>query len=135
VDSVKDQYYPIDNYEDHFIIWTTLWQEKRQIVSGFTNTFHTLCAKMGIKDSEQHLVLKYCGALHRHIQTEMDFLNISSLGSSYRYVVKIEQKLGTRINGSLGQQIQNNQIMVNMDLINNHQTTNPRHKTRMVKEI
>jgi hypothetical protein len=38
------------------------------------------------------LVLKYRGALHRYIQTEMDFLDISSLGAAYRYVVKIEQK-------------------------------------------
>jgi hypothetical protein len=58
----------------------------------FTNTFHTLCTKLGIKDSERHLVLKYPGALHRYIQTEMDFLDISSLGAAYRYFVKIEQK-------------------------------------------
>jgi hypothetical protein len=38
-------------------------------------------------------VLKYHGALHRYIQTEMEFLDISSLGVAYRYVVKIEQKL------------------------------------------
>jgi hypothetical protein len=57
----------------------------------FTNTFHTLCTKLGIKDSEWHLVLKYRGALHRYIQTEMDFLNISSLRTSYRYVVQIKQ--------------------------------------------
>jgi hypothetical protein len=38
-------------------------------------------------------VLKYHGALHRYIQTEMEFLDISSLGAAYRYVVKIEQKL------------------------------------------
>jgi hypothetical protein len=50
----------------------------------FTNTFHTLCTKLGIKDSKQPLVLKYRGALHRYIQTEMDFLDISSLGAAYR---------------------------------------------------
>jgi hypothetical protein len=72
--------------------WTTLWQERGQTVPKFTNTFHTLRTKLGIKDSEQHLVLKYHGALHRYIQTEMDFLDISSLGAAYRYVVKIEQK-------------------------------------------
>jgi hypothetical protein len=58
----------------------------------FTNTFHTLRTKLGIKDSKRHLVLKYRGALHRYIQTEMDFLDISSLGVAYRYVVKIEKK-------------------------------------------
>jgi hypothetical protein len=38
-------------------------------------------------------VLKYRGGLHRYIQAEMEFLDISSLGAAYRYVVKIEQKL------------------------------------------
>jgi hypothetical protein len=63
-----------------------------QVVPEFTNTFHTLRTMLGIKYSERHLVLKYRGALHKYIQTEMDFLDISSLGVSYRYVVKIEQK-------------------------------------------
>jgi hypothetical protein len=49
-------------------------------------------AQLGIKDSERQLVLKYHGALHRYIQTEMDFLDISSLGVAYRYDVKIEKK-------------------------------------------
>jgi hypothetical protein len=39
------------------------------------------------------MVLEYHGALHRYIQTEMKFLDISSLGTAYRSVVKIEQKL------------------------------------------
>jgi hypothetical protein len=38
------------------------------------------------------MVLKYRGDLHRYIQTEMDFLDISSLGAAYRYAIKIEQK-------------------------------------------
>jgi hypothetical protein len=41
--------------------WTTLWQERGQEVLEFTNTFHTLHTKLGIKDSEIHLVLKYRG--------------------------------------------------------------------------
>ena len=36
---------------------------------------------------------QYRGALHIYIQTEMEFLDISSLGAAYQYVVKIEQKL------------------------------------------
>jgi hypothetical protein len=92
VDAVKEQYYPVGNYEDQYMRWTTLRQERGQAVSEFTNTFHTLRTKLGIKDSERHLVLKYHGALHRYIQTEMDFLDISSLGVAYRYVVKIKQK-------------------------------------------
>jgi hypothetical protein len=92
VDAVKEQYYPVGNYEDQYMRWTTLRQERGQAVLEFTNTFHTLHTKLGIKDSERHLVLKYRGALHRYIQTEMDFLDISSLGVAYRYVVKIKQK-------------------------------------------
>jgi hypothetical protein len=53
-----------------------LLQERGQPVPDFTNTFHTLRIKLGIKDSERHLVLKYHGALHRYIQIEMDFLDI-----------------------------------------------------------
>ena len=52
-------------------------------VPEFTNTFHTLRTKLGMKDSEGHLVLKYRGALQRYIQIEMDFLDISSLGTTY----------------------------------------------------
>jgi len=48
--------------------------------------------KLSIKDFEKHLVLKYRDYLHRYIQDEMEFLDISSLGTAYRYTVKIEQK-------------------------------------------
>jgi hypothetical protein len=71
---------------------TTLQKERGQEVPEFTNTFHTLHTKLGIKDSERHLVLQYRGSLHSYIQTEMDFLDISSLGVAYQYVVKIEKK-------------------------------------------
>jgi hypothetical protein len=92
VDAVKEQYYPVGNYEDQYMRWTTLWQQRGQEFLEFTNTFHTLHTKLGIKDSERHVVLKYHGALNRYIQTEMDFLDISSFGAAYRYVVKIEHK-------------------------------------------
>jgi hypothetical protein len=92
VDAVKELYYPVDNYEDQYMRWTTQRQEKSQTMLEFTNTFHTLRNKLGIKDSERHLVLKYHGALHRYIQTEMDLLNISSLGDAYRYAFKIKHK-------------------------------------------
>jgi hypothetical protein len=38
------------------------------------------------------MVIKYHGCFHRYIQTEMDFLYIASLGTTYRYVVKIKHK-------------------------------------------
>jgi hypothetical protein len=92
VDAIKEQYYPIGNYEDHYMRWTTLRKERGQAVLEFTNTFHTMGTRLCIKYYERHLVLKYRGALHRYIQTEIDFLDISSLGVAYRYAVKIEQK-------------------------------------------
>jgi hypothetical protein len=61
-------------------------------VSEYTDIFHTLRSNLGIKDSKRHLVLKYRSGLHRYIQTDMDFLYISSLGVAYRYAVKIEHK-------------------------------------------
>jgi hypothetical protein len=69
-----------------------LHQERGQVVLEFKSTFHTLCTKLFIKYSERHLVLKYRGDLHRYIQTEMEFLDISLLGDAYQYAVKIKQK-------------------------------------------
>jgi hypothetical protein len=95
-DAIKEQYYHVETYDDLYTKWTTLRQERDQAVPEFTDIFHTLRTKLGIKDSEQHLVLKYRGGLHRYIQAEMEFLDISSLGAAYRYSVKIKQKLKQR---------------------------------------
>jgi hypothetical protein len=91
-DAIKEQYYPVGSYEDQYTRWTTLRQERDQIVSKFTNIFYTLCTKLDIKDFERDLVLKYRNYLHRYIQTEMEFLDIASLSMTYRYAVKIEHK-------------------------------------------
>jgi hypothetical protein len=92
VDYLKEEFYLVGNYDDQYMRWTTLHQKRDQTVSEYTNIFHTLCSKLGIKYSERHLVLKYYNGLHRYIQTNMDFLDISSLGVAYRYEIKIEQK-------------------------------------------
>jgi hypothetical protein len=92
VDAVNEQYYPIGNYVDHHMKWTTLRQYRGTEMSEFKNNLHTLHTKLSIKYSERHLVLNYRGALHKYIETEMDFMDVSSLGDVYRYVVKIEQK-------------------------------------------
>ena len=96
VDALKGQYYPVGNYEDQYTRWTTLRQERDQAVSEFTNIFHTLSTKLGIRDSKWYLSLQYHGFLHKYIQIEMDFLDILSLGAAYRYAVKIEQKFKQR---------------------------------------
>jgi hypothetical protein len=89
-DVIKEQYYPVERYDDLYTKWTTLRQERDQAMSDFTNIFHTLHTKMSIKDSKKHLVLKYRTTLHRYIQTEMEFLYISFSGAAYRYVIKIK---------------------------------------------
>ena len=69
-----------------------LRQARDQDVPEFTNVFHTLPTKLGIKDSEKHLVLKYHSYLHTYIQDEIEFLDISSLDTTYIYAIKIEKK-------------------------------------------
>jgi hypothetical protein len=93
VDALKEEFYHVGSYDDQYMRWMTLCQERDQTVPEYTNIFHTLHSKLGIQDSERHLVLKYCSGLHRYIQTKMDFLDISSLGVAYHYVVKIEQEI------------------------------------------
>jgi hypothetical protein len=51
-DAIKEQYYPVGSYDDLYTKWTTLRQERDQAVPEFTNIFHTLRTKLGIKDSE-----------------------------------------------------------------------------------
>ena len=84
VDTLKGKYYPSKNYEDQYTRWTTLRQERDQAVLKFTNIFHTLGKNMGISDCKWHLVIKYSGYLHKYIQIEMEFLDISSLGDAYQ---------------------------------------------------
>jgi hypothetical protein len=113
--------------------WTTLQQERGQAVPEFTNTFHTLRTKLGIKDSKRHLVLKYHGALHRYIQNEMDFLDISSLGVAYRYAIKIEQKFKHQNKWEFGSANPcNNRSMTKTTLTNSLLKTSPSHKKRRV---
>ena len=51
-DAIKEQYYTVRIYDDLYTKWTTLRKERDQVVPNFTNIFHTLRTKMGIKDSE-----------------------------------------------------------------------------------
>ena len=80
------------SYEDKYIQSTMLWQQSDQDVHELMNLFDTLHTKFGIKDSKNYLVLKFRSCLHKYIQEEMEFLDISSLGMTYRYAAKIYQK-------------------------------------------
>ena len=99
---LREQYYHVGRYDDQCTRWTTLRQERDQVVSKFTNVFHTLRSKLGIKDFDQNLSLKYCGFMQKYLQKEMVFLDISSLGAAYWYVVKIEKKFKQRNKKSFG---------------------------------
>jgi hypothetical protein len=52
VDEVKEQDYVVGNYDDQYMRWTTLCQERGKAVPNFSDAFDTLHTKMGIKDSE-----------------------------------------------------------------------------------
>jgi hypothetical protein len=52
MDAIKEQCYPVGSYDDLYTKWTTLWQKRDQVVPDFTNIFHTLRTKLGIKDLE-----------------------------------------------------------------------------------
>jgi hypothetical protein len=51
-DDIKEQYYLVGSYDDLYTKWTTLRQERDQAMPDFTNIFHTLRTKLGIKVSE-----------------------------------------------------------------------------------
>jgi hypothetical protein len=67
MDSIKEKYYPVGSYDDLYSKWTTLRHERDQAVLEFTHIFHTLRTKIGIKDFDQHFVLKYHSGMHRYI--------------------------------------------------------------------
>jgi hypothetical protein len=48
--SIKKQYEHVESYDNLYTKWTTLWKERDQVVPDFTNIFHTLHTRMGIKD-------------------------------------------------------------------------------------
>jgi hypothetical protein len=48
-DDIKEQYYPVGCHDELYTKWTTLRQEIDQAVPDFTNIFHNLHTKLGIK--------------------------------------------------------------------------------------
>jgi hypothetical protein len=44
VDSLKEDFYPVGSYDDQYMRWMTLCQERDQTVPEYTNIFHTLCS-------------------------------------------------------------------------------------------
>jgi hypothetical protein len=66
-DAIKEQYYHDGSYDNLYTRWTTLQQERDQTMLEFTNVFHTLHNKLGMKEYERQLVIKYHVGLHRYI--------------------------------------------------------------------
>ena len=56
-DAIKEQYYLVGSYEEKYIQWTTLQQQRDQDVHDLKNLFQTLFTKLGIKDLEKIFVL------------------------------------------------------------------------------
>jgi hypothetical protein len=52
IDALKEELYPFRNYDDRYTRWMTLCKERDQTVPEYTKIFHTLCSKIGIRDSE-----------------------------------------------------------------------------------
>jgi hypothetical protein len=51
VDALEEELDPVGNYHDQYTGWTTLRQERDQTVPEYTNIFHTLRSKLGIRDA------------------------------------------------------------------------------------
>ena len=101
VEYIKQEYYLEDTYEQKYMQWQLLRQKKEQLVQEYTNIFHAFSAKLGIKDSKKHVVLKYKSGLHRYIQTKMDFLNIETLSSAFKYASKLRRNSNKKGGGKI----------------------------------
>ena len=91
-DDIKEQYNPLGSYDEKYIQYTMLRKQRDQDVHEVMKFFHTLCTNLGFKYSERNLVLKYYNYLHKHIQDEIEFLDITSLGMACHHAAKIEHK-------------------------------------------
>jgi hypothetical protein len=71
-------------------------------MSEYTNIFHTLRSKLGIKDYERHLVLKYHSGIHRYIQIEMQSKSVYISWTSPHYAFLINMQSKSSRNSSSG---------------------------------
>jgi hypothetical protein len=118
-------------------------QERDQAVPEFINIFHTLHSKLGIKDSEQHMVLQYHDSLcidtsrpKWNLCTSCPWAQPTDMSSkSSRISNKRCDNLGLRTPHIKSQEMANPTHRINhrskMDSIN---TTNPSHKKRSTPE-
>jgi hypothetical protein len=91
-DVIKEQYYPVGSYDDLYTKWTTLRKETKQCQSSQISSIP--CAPSWVSKIQSDIWCSSIAMLYIDTsRTEMEFLDISSLGAAYQYVIKIEQKL------------------------------------------
>jgi hypothetical protein len=112
--------------------WNTLQKERGQEVLEFTNTFHTLHTKMGIKECEQHLVLTYRGVYTDTSKLKWIFWISHHLVLHIDMLLKSSRNLGTKKNGSSDLQIYNNPSIRKTTLTNIFHKTSLSHGKRRV---
>jgi hypothetical protein len=128
VDAVNEQYYLVGNYEDQYMRWTTLWQERGQEVPEFTNNFHTLRMPLASKTLSDIWFLNTVG-----LYTDTSILKWIFWTSHHSVLLidmllKPSRNLSTRTNGISSLQIRNNQSMTKTILTNSLSKTIPRNR-------
>jgi hypothetical protein len=108
---------------------------------GVYKYFRCLTHQSGYQRIRETSGPKISGDFHMYIEIDLDFLDISSLGATYRYVVKSSRNLGSRTNESSSLEICNSQSMVRVALtprpkdrvsMSNPRITIPIHQQRRV---
>jgi hypothetical protein len=85
-------------------------------MSYFTNIFHILCTRLGIKESEWHLVLKYHGLFIGTSKPKRIFWTYSHWESLTDTFSKLNKSSSNKTCGSWGLQICNRKSMVRVSL-------------------
>ena len=114
------------------------FKKRDQIVSEYTNNFHTLRTKLGIKDYERHLILKYRSGLHWYIQTEMDSSTSLHLDPLIGMLSKSRRNFDKRISETLDLHAHRRskaRETLAYKTQDKERTTSPLHKQRRVMEI
>ena len=52
MEALNKKYYRVGSYENQYTKWTTLQQQREQMVLEYTNNFHTLHKNFSIRDLE-----------------------------------------------------------------------------------
>ena len=86
VEHVWREFHPPKCMEQQYKKWQQLRQLKDKTVQIYTNEFHQLMARLGVREEQKLLVLKYINNLAPYIQQEMEFLTIGTIVDAFNYV-------------------------------------------------